>query len=57
MAKKPYGRTSAAMAKAPRGCSIQVSAIPGLFEEGSKKLRPEIRTLIEVALAKKANGD
>ncbi|KAF2990041.1 hypothetical protein MJC1_02958 [Methylocystis sp. MJC1] len=31
--------------------------LPGLFEKGGKVLRPEIRTLIDEALAKNAHKD
>jgi hypothetical protein len=32
---------------------IRAGKVQGLFEQGSKKVRPEIRTLIEEALAKR----
>ncbi len=58
MAKKPYGLTAADMAKVRRGRQIKAGEIQGLFEEGStKRLRPEIRELIEAAVIKKARGD
>lgn len=36
-----------------RGHQIRAGTVPGLFETGSKRVRPEIRELIETAVAKK----
>jgi len=53
MQKKRYERTAADVAKARRRRQIEVGEIPGLFEKGTKRLRPEIRVLIEAAVAKR----
>ncbi len=56
MGRKPYELTTASIAKR-RSYQIKAGAIPGLFEKGTRKLRPEIRALIDAAVAKKAAGD
>ncbi len=53
MPKKRYWRTAADLAKARRRRQIEAGEIRGLFEKGAKQLRPEIRALIEAAVAKK----
>ncbi|BDV36523.1 MULTISPECIES: hypothetical protein [Methylocystis] len=38
-----------------RAAKIRAGQIAGLFEKGSRKVRPEIRALIDEALAKRAS--
>ncbi len=51
--KNPATRVAEEKRRA-RAAQIRAGQIPGLFERGSKKVRPEIRTLIDEALARRA---
>ncbi len=51
--RKPYENSDARRAKAKRHALIQAGTIPGLFEKDTKKIRPEVRRLIDAAIAKK----
>ncbi|MEK4034962.1 hypothetical protein WOC76_08935 [Methylocystis sp. IM3] len=42
--------------RAKRRKLIEAGKIPGLFVPGSKKLHPEVKALIDSAIARKANG-
>jgi hypothetical protein len=53
--RKPYPTPEAVAAKrayTARGQHIKSGAVPGLFEQDAKVIRPEVRALIESALEK-----
>lgn len=51
--KTPEARLAEEKRRA-RAAKIRAGQIPGLLERGSRIVRPEIRTLIDEALAKRA---
>ena len=54
--RKPHQTPEQAQAKrayVSRGARIRSGETPGLFESGAKKIRPEVRLLIDEALAKR----
>jgi hypothetical protein len=60
MPKRPYEAEATRLAREKRrirASLVKAGMLPGLFEKGGKVLRPEIRTLIDEALAKNAHKD
>jgi hypothetical protein len=54
--RKPHQTPEQAQAKrayVSRGARIRSGETPGLFESGAKKIRPEVRLLIDEALARR----
>ena len=51
---KTYGDRLADEKRRVRAAKIRAGQIPGLLEQGSNIVRPEIRALIEQALARRA---
>ncbi len=47
---------SARYERARRRKLIEAGKVPGLFVPGSKKLRPEVKTMIENEIARRADG-
>lgn len=57
MPKRPYEDEATRLAKARRQLRakmVQSGMLPGLFVKGTKTLRPEIKALIDKAVAEKA---